>query len=311
MEQAIISSGQPAARIHVIPASKSVTDAKAMQRLDGKLRVAAYCRVSTDNEEQINSYNAQKNYYTQRIEENPEWEMAGIFADEDISGTSLKKRNEFNKMIAACKRGRIDMILTKSSSRFARNTVDCLNTVRKLKAEGIGVIFEKENINTMTQTSEFMITLFSAFSQAESESLSKNVSWGMQKSMEAGKVNFQFAHLLGYCRGADGQPEIIPEEAETVRRICRRYLEGAAITQIANELNADKISTPSGKGKWSMQMVRSILANEKYCGDALLQKTFITDCISKKVKKNNGEKPMYYVEKNHPAIVPREIFQRV
>lgn len=272
-----------------------------MQRLDGKLRVAAYCRVSTDNEEQINSYNAQKNYYTQRIEENPEWEMAGIFADEGISGTSLKKRNEFNKMIAACKRGRIDMILTKSISRFARNTVDCLNTVRKLKAEGIGVIFEKENINTLTQTSEFMITLFSAFSQAESESLSKNVSWGMQKSMEAGKVNFQFAHLLGYRRGADGQPEIVPEEAETVRKIYRRYLEGAALTQIANELNADNISTPSGKGKWSMQMVRGILANEKYCGDALLQKTFITDCISKKVKKNNGEKPMYYVENNHPA----------
>jgi len=237
--------------------------------------------------------------------------MAGIFADEGISGTSLKKRNEFNKMIAACKKGRIDMILTKSISRFARNTVDCLNTVRKLKADGIGVIFEKENINTLTQTSEFMITLFSAFSQAESESLSKNVAWGIQKSMEAGKVNFQYRWLLGYRKGADGNPEIVPEEAETVRRIYRRYLEGATLRDILKELEADRASTAGGLKKWTPAAVKNILKNEKYCGDALLQKTFITDCISKKVKKNNGEKPMYYVENNHPAIVPREIFRRV
>ena len=281
MEQLITSSGQPMKRIQFIPASKSGNEIKAMQRPNGKLRTAAYCRVSTDTEEQLNSYAAQKAYYTQKIAENPEWEMAGIFADEGISGTSMKKRKEFNRMIAACKRGRIDLILTKSLSRFARNTVDCLDTVRKLKANGIGVIFEKENINTLTQSSEFMITLFSGFAQAESESLSKNVSWGKQKSMEAGKVVFQFAKLLGYRKGADGQPEVVPEEAETTRRIYRRYLEGASLQNIQDELIADNIPTASGLKGWTRQVIKRILKNEKYCGDALLQKTYITDCISK------------------------------
>jgi DNA invertase Pin-like site-specific DNA recombinase len=191
--------------------------------------VAAYCRVSTDSEEQLNSYTAQKAYYTQKIEENPDWEMAGVFADEGLSGTSMKKRTEFNKMIAACKRGRIDLILTKSLSRFARNTVDCLETVRMLKANGIGVIFEKENINTLTESSEFLMTLFSGFAQAESESLSKNVVWGKRKSMEDGNVSFQYSKLLGYRRGADGKPEVVPEEAETVRRIFHRYLDGCSL----------------------------------------------------------------------------------
>jgi site-specific DNA recombinase len=225
--------------------------------------------------------------------------------------TSLKKRTEFKKMITACKRGHIDLIITKSLSRFARNTVDCLETVRLLKANGIGVYFEKENINTLTESSEFLITLFSGFAQAESESLSKNVAWGKAKSAEAGKVTFQYKKMLGYRRGADGQPEIVPEEAEVIKRIYHRYLDGCTLGQIKRELDEDKVPTAQGVDSWSPAIIHNILTNEKYIGDALLQKTYITDCISKKVKKNQGERAMYYVENNHPAIISREVFDQV
>lgn len=214
-------------------------------------------------------------------------------------------------MITACKRGHIDLIITKSLSRFARNTVDCLETVRLLKANGIGVYFEKENINTLTESSEFLITLFSGFAQAESESLSKNVTWGKQKSAEAGKVDFQYKKMLGYRKGTDGQPEIVPEEAEIIRRIYRRYLAGCSLGQIKLELEQDNIPTAQKVERWSSAVIHNILTNEKYMGDALLQKTYITDCITKKVKKNMGERPMYYVENNHPAIISREMFDQV
>lgn len=293
-----------------IPASRPKA-AGAEKRLHGRQRVAAYCRVSTDSEEQINSYTAQKAYYTQKIEESQDWELAGIFADEGITGTSMKKRKEFNRMITACKRGGIDLILTKSLSRFAQNTVDCLETVRILKSKGIGVIFEKENINTLTESSEFLITLFSGFAQAESESLSSNIQLGIRMAMKEGKVNFHYRSMLGYRRGADGKPEIVPEEAEVVRRIYRRYLEGCSEGQIQKELTLDGIATAKGVKAWSHQVVHSILTNEKYAGDALLQKTFTTDCISKTVKKNTGELPQYYIKDNHPAIIPRDIYQRV
>ncbi len=231
--------------------------------------------------------------------------------DEGISGTSLKKRTQFNKMITACKRGHIDLIITKSLSRFARNTVDCLDTVRLLKANGIGVYFEKENINTLTESSEFLITLFSGFAQAESESLSKNVAWGKQKSAEAGKVTFQYKKMLGYRKGADGQPEIVPEEAEIIRRIYHRYLDGCTLGQIKRELEEDGVPTAQGVERWSPSIIHNILTNEKYIGDALLQKTYVTDCINKKVKKNRGERTMYYVENSHPAIVSRDLFNQV
>ena len=296
-------------RVRVIPATK--TQGAIYSTHDGKKRVAAYCRVSTDSEEQLNSYEAQKSYYTQKIADSPDWEMAGIYADEGISGTSMKKRTEFKKMITACKRGRIDLIVTKSLSRFARNTVDCLETVRLLKANGIGVYFEKENINTLTESSEFLITLFSGFAQAESESLSKNVAWGWRKSAEAGNVYFQYKRMLGYRKGTDGQPEIVPEEAKIIRRIYRRYLAGCSLGQIKQELEQDNIPTAQKVERWSSAVIHNILTNEKYMGDALLQKTYITDCISKKVKKNMGERPMYYVENNHPAIIPRETFDQV
>ena len=296
-------------RVHIIPATKKITDPRSSHH--GKQRVAAYCRVSTNNKEQINSYEAQKVYYTQKIEENPDWELAGIFADKGLSGTSLKKRDNFNKMIAACKRGRIDTILTKSLSRFARNTVDCLETVRMLRARGIGVIFEKENINTLTESNEFLITLFSGFAQAESESLSGNIARGKMMSMQAGNVPFQYKKLLGYREGEDGKPEIDPEEAKTVRRIYRRYLDGCSLSQIQRELEADHVPTARGIQRWSYQVIHNILTNERYIGDALLGKTYVLDCISKEVRKNNGERPQYYVENNHPAIIPREWFQRV
>ena len=296
-------------RVREIPPTRKPEE--LLRNYDGKMRVAAYCRVSTDSEEQLNSYEAQKTYYTQKIQDNPDWEMAGIYADEGISGTSLKKRAEFNKMITACKRGRIDFIITKSLSRFARNTVDCLDTVRLLKANGIGVYFEKENINTLTESSEFLVTLFSGFAQAESESLSKNVAWGKEKSAKAGNVHFQYKKMLGYRKGVDGQPEIVPEEAKIIRRIYRRYLAGCSLGQIKQELEQDNIPTAQKVERWSSAVIHNILTNEKYMGDALLQKTYITDCITKKVKKNMGERPMYYVENNHPAIIPRETFDQV
>ena len=296
-------------RVQMIPATRKITDPRSSHH--GKQRVAAYCRVSTNNKEQINSYEAQKVYYTQKIEENPDWELAGIFADRGLSGTSLKKRDNFNKMIAACKRGRIDTILTKSLSRFARNTVDCLETVRMLRARGIGVIFEKENINTLTESNEFLITLFSGFAQAESESLSGNIARGKMMSMQAGNVPFQYKKLLGYREGEDGKPEIDPGEAKTVRRIYRRYLDGCSLSQIQRELEADHVPTARGIQRWSYQVIHNILTNERYIGDALLGKTYVLDCISKEVRKNNGERPQYYVENNHPAIIPREWFQRV
>ena len=297
-------------RVRVIPATRT-TPASGPRR-GGRQRVAAYCRVSTDSEEQLNSYAAQKNYYTQKIEENPDWEMAGVFADEGITGTSMKKRAEFNRMIAACKRGRIDMILTKSASRFARNTVDCLKVIRTLKARGIGVIFEKENINTLTESSEFLITLFSSFSQAESESMSLNIIPGIQQSMKEGNIPFQYSRTLGYRRGPDGKPEIDPDEAETVRLIYTRYLEGRSLGEIQKELTEQEIPTAEGIRGWSRQVIQNILTSEKYIGDGLRQKTYTTGPIgNKKTVKNNGELPMYYSRDHHPAIIPRDIYYRV
>ena len=291
--------------------SLALTPASGPRR-GGRQRVAAYCRVSTDSEEQLNSYDAQKAYYTQKIGENPDWEMAGIFADRGITGTSLKKRAEFNRMIAACKRGRIDMILTKSASRFARNTVDCLRVIRALKNRGIGVIFEKENINTLTESSEFLITLFSSFSQAESESMGLNIVMGVRQSMKEGKIPFQYSRTLGYRRGSDGRPEIDPEEAETVRLIYARYLEGASLGDIQRELTEREIPTAEGVKGWSRQVIQNILTSEKYIGDGIRQKTYTTGPIgNRKAVKNNGELPMYYSKNNHPAIIPREVFYRV
>lgn len=297
-----------APNVTVIPAKVQTTENRDKYH---QLRVAAYCRVSTEQEEQQNSYQVQIAYYTDLINRKKEWTLAGVFADEGISGTQTKKRTEFNRMIRMCKKKKIDLVITKSISRFARNTVDCLEYVRQLKDLGIGVIFEKENINTLKMTSEFMIALYGSFAQAESESISKNVSWGKEKAFREGKVPFQYKHLLGYRKGADGKPEIVPEEAETVRLIFSLYLDGYTLLNIAQILMNQKITTATGKSEWTKSAIQSILKNEKYVGDALLQKTFTVDCITHKVVKNNGERPMYLITDHHTPIIDRDTFNRV
>ena len=276
-----------------------------------QLRVAAYCRVSTEQEEQQNSYQVQIAYYTDLINRKKEWSLVGIFANEGISGTQTKKRTEFNRMIRMCKNKKIDLVITKSISRFARNTVDCLEYVRQLKDLGIGVIFEKENLNTLTMTSEFMIALYGSFAQAESESISKNVSWGKEKSYREGKVQFQYKHLLGYKKGADGKPEIVPEEAEIVRMIYNLFLDGYSMRNIKKVLENKGVLTVTGKKIWNESLVSSILKNEKYVGDALMQKTYTLDCITHKIVKNHGERPMYLVTNHHDPIVDRDTYNRV
>lgn len=305
-ENVIGTTAQNDMRIVVIPA-KSRDEIQRTTRLN----VAAYCRVSTDQEEQENSYEAQISYYTEKIGKNNDWQMAGIFADQGITGTQAKKRPEFLKMIRLCRQRKIDMVLTKSLSRFARNTVDSLNYIRELKALGIAVIFEKENINTLETDTEMMLTIMSCFAQAESESISKNVSWGIRQSFKNGNVPMQYARLLGYKKGDGGNAEIIPDEAEVVREIYRCYLDGMSMNLIADRLNEKGLTTKGGSSPYRKMVVQRILTNEKYTGDALLQKTYVTDCITKKMRKNNGELPMYLVKNHHEPIISRSDFNRV
>ena len=276
-----------------------------------QLRVAAYCRVSTKEEEQASSYEAQCEYYTDKIMSNKEWTMAGIFADEGITGTSTKKRTEFLRMIRQCKQKKIDLILTKSIQRFARNTLDCINYTRILRQLGIGVLFEKENINSLPADSEFMITMYGAMAQSESESISGNVKWGKKRAMEAGKVSIAYKNLYAYEKGADGKPAPIPAQAEIVRELYTRYLAGASLRELKDWLEHGKQPTVAGGTAWSITAVKGILTNEKYCGDVLLQKTFSTDVISKKVVKNTGQLPKYLIQNHHEGIVTREQFQAV
>ena len=281
------------------------------QETKRQLRVAAYCRVSTDEEEQLTSYEAQQSYYTDYIMKNRDWAMAGIFADEGITGTSARKRPEFLRMIRLCKKKKIDVVLTKSISRFARNTVDCLNYIRILKELGIAVIFEKENINTLESDSEILITLMGAFAQAESESISANVRWGKRQAMREGKAIIQYNKLYAFQKGDDGRPEIIPEQARIVEEIYNQYLMGSSLRMIKEKLEGDGTLNVSGGTEWALSAIRSILTNEKYCGDVLLQKTYTSDCISRKVIKNTGQLPMYLVQNHHEGIVSRETFDAV
>ena len=276
-----------------------------------QLRVAAYCRVSTDDEEQLTSYEAQRTHYTDKIMQNPDWTMAGIFADEGITGTSARKRPEFLRMIRQCRQKKIDLILTKSISRFARNTVDCLTYVRLLKEHGIAVIFEEQNINTLESDSEMLITLLGAFAQSESENISANVRWGIRQAMREGRAYINYKHLYAYEKGSDGKPQIIPDQAEVVRDIYQRYLAGASLRQIKNWLESKMIPNVVGKTGWTITAIRGILTNEKYRGDVLLQKTFISDCISRKSIKNTGQLPMYLIENHHEGIIDRMTFDAV
>ena len=274
-------------------------------------RVAAYCRVSTQQEEQINSYEVQTRYYTEKINAEPKWKLVRIFADKGISGTSTKHRDEFNKMIRMCKRGRIDMIITKSISRFARNTVDCLKYIRLLKDINVDVYFEEQGIHSIEKGSEFYITVYGSIAQSESENISANVKWGKEQAAREGNVSFHYKNFLGYRKGTDGKPEIVPEEAETIQYIYKRFLAGDSYQTIMEKLEKQKILTPGGKEKWTYGTLHSILTNERYMGDAVINKTYTVDCISKKKKRNNGERAKYYVENNHPAIVDKGTFGMV
>ena len=274
-------------------------------------RVAAYARVSSDEDEQLSSYDAQVDFYTRHIQGNPEWEFVEVYADEGISGTNTKKREDFNRMVDDALAGKIDLILTKSISRFARNTVDSLVTVRKLKEKGVEVYFEKENIYTLDSKGELLITIMSSLAQEESRSISENVTWGKRRSMEGGKITLAYKNFLGYEKGEDGLPQIVESEAEIVRRIYRLFLEGKTIRNITQILTGDGIPTPSGKKQWSVSTITSILKNEKYKGDALLQKTYTADFLNKTVKKNDGRVPQYYIENSHPAIIDAETWELV
>ena len=276
-----------------------------------KLRVAAYCRVSTDSDEQETSYDAQVSHYTEYIQQNPQWTLAGIFADDGISGTNTKKRDEFNRMIDECMAGNIDMIITKSISRFARNTLDCLQYIRLLKDKNITVYFEKESINTMDAKGEVLITIMASLAQQESQSLSQNVKLGLQYRYQQGKVTVNCNRFLGYTKDNDGKLVIDPEQSEVVKRIYREYLEGSSMDRISAGLEADGILTGAGKEKWHTSTINKILRNEKYMGDALLQKTYTTDFLTKKRIRNNGTVPQYYVEDDHEAIIPKELFMQV
>lgn len=293
--------------ITVIPATKNLHTGIPKADTFHKRRVAAYARVSTDSEEQLTSYEAQVDYYTNYILSNHGWKFVKVYTDEGISATNTKKRDGFNSMIKDALAGKIDLIVTKSVSRFARNTVDSLTTVRKLKEKGVEVYFEKENIYTLDSKGELLITIMSSLAQEESRSISENVTWGQRKRFADGKVSLPYKQFLGYKKGADGRPEIVPEEAELVRRIYRLYIHGNTPSTIARMFTKEGIPTPGGKTIWQSSTVESILQNEKYKGDARLQKSFTVDFLQKKMKINEGEVPQYYVENSHPAIIePQE-----
>jgi len=273
-----------------------------------RLRVAAYCRVSTDHEEQETSIENQITYYENLIRSKPEWEYAGVFYDDGISGTQDDNRPGFMELIRLCKKGKVDLILVKSLSRFSRNTLQCISYIRMLKERGITVRFEKEGLDTSMATSEIYFTWTSAFAQGESESLSNNVKWGIRKGFAQGKFPFPYKSMLGYRKSSDGTPEIVPEEAEHVRLIFRLFLLGRSLRQIKEALERRDILTPKGNREWSLTTIENILRNEKYMGNVLLQKTFTPDFLTKKKKKNNGELTQYYITDNHPAIIGREDF---
>ena len=276
-----------------------------------KRRVAGYARVSTDHEDQVTSYAAQVDYYTNYIKGREDWEFAGIYTDEGISATNTKKRDGFKRMVADALAGRIDLIITKSVSRFARNTVDSLTTIRKLKEHNVECYFEKENIWTFDSKGELLLTIMSSLAQEESRSISENVTWGHRKRFADGKVSFAYSRVLGLEKGPDGNIVVNQEQAKIVKLIFRRFLEGMTPHSIAVELTEMSIKSPGGKDKWNGATVRRMLSNEKYKGDALLQKEFTVDYLQKKTKKNEGEVPQYYVEGNHEAIIEPSVYDLV
>ena len=294
--------------VKVIPATLTLHTGRPLNTHQ-KRKVAAYARVSTDSDEQYTSYEAQIDYYTKYIQSHDDWEFVEVYTDEGISGTNTKHREGFNRMIEDALEGKIDLIVTKSVSRFARNTVDSLTAVRKLKDKGVEVFFEKENIYTLDSKGELLITIMSSLAQEESRSISENVTWGQRKRFADGKLMMPYKKFLGYEKGPDGQPQIVEEEAEIVREIYDLFISGKTPKGIAKILTERGIPTPAGKDAWREGTVSSILQNEKYKGSALLQKRFTTDFLTKKTKVNEGEVPQYYVEDSHPAIIDPQLWE--
>lgn len=276
-----------------------------------KRRVAGYARVSTDNEEQQSSYEAQMDYYTKYITSRKDWEFVAMYSDEGTSATSTKHRSGFNHMIEDALAGHIDLIVTKSISRFARNTVDSLTTIRKLKEKGVEVYFEKENIHTLDAKGELLITIMSSLAQEESRSISENTTWGRRKAFADGKYSLAYSNFFGYDKGENGKLVINYEQAETVKLIYRLYLDGLSCTAIAQELTGRGIKSPMGKDKWSRTTVMYILGNEKHCGSALLQKKYTESFLTKKQLKNNGEVPQYLVDDDHDPIIEKRTWELV
>lgn len=296
-------------KVSMIPAKPQYD--RSIKLSEKKLRVAAYCRVSTELEEQESSYEAQVEYYTRKIQETENWKLAGIYADDRKSATNTKKRDDFKAMIKDAESGKIDMILTKSVSRFARNTVDSLLTIRKLKEKNVAVVFEKEGVNTLDGTGEILITILSSLAQEESRNISENTRWGVVRKFEKGKVIVNHNKFMGYTKNENGDLVIVPKEAEIVRLVFRLYLEGYSTGKIAKYLEEQKIKTATGLEKWHDTVVLKMLRNEKYMGDALLQKTYTVDFMTKKKVMNKGIVPQYYVEDDHEAIIPKDLFYRV
>ncbi len=296
----------------VIPATRGLF-APAGCSARPKRRVAGYARVSTESDEQFTSYAAQVDYYTQFIHRHADWEFVKVYTDEGISGLGTRNREGFNEMIRDALAGEIDLIVTKSVSRFARNTVDSLVTIRKLKEKGVEVYFEKENIYSLDGKGELLLTIMSSLAQEESRSISENVTWGQRKRFSDGKVSLPYKQFLGYERGEKkGDPPVVnKEQAVLVRRIYSMFMEGRTAGAIAKILTEEGVPTPSGKALWRDSTVNSILQNEKYRGSALLQKCFTTDFLTKKRKINEGEIPQYYIENSHEAIIRPEEWDAV
>jgi site-specific DNA recombinase len=275
------------------------------------LKVAAYCRVSTRFEQQENSYEAQIAYYTRKIGMNKSWSCVGIYADEGKAATGTRFRDSFNEMIDDCYAGKIDLILTKSISRFARNTVDCLRIIRELKDRQIRILFEKENIDTLDNTGELLITILSSQAQEESRNLSENTRWGIIRKFEQGIVQVNHKKFMGYTKNEDEKLIIIPEEAEVVKRIFELYLQGLGAYKIARALESEGVRTTTGNEKWHHETIYKMLQCEKYMGDAILQKTYTIDFLTKKKVVNNGYVKKYYVRNSHEAIISKEQFYLV
>ena len=298
-----------ARKVTVIPANPTGGSKAAIG--GKKTRVAAYCRVSTDHEEQEGSFKNQMDYYTKLIEKTPGWELAGIFADDGISGTGTKKRSGFMDMIRACEDGRVDLVITKSISRFARNTADSLNYSRKLKSLGIPIIFEKENVNTMEASGELMFTILSSLAQEESRNISENTAWGIRSKFQRGIPHLNTEALLGYDKDAEGNLVINEEQAAIVRRVYRDFMEGWTPSEIARRFNTEGVPGVHGEAKWHPCTIERMLQNEKHVGDLLMQKTYTSDFLTKTMAENNGELEQYYIKDDHPAIIPREDWDAV